>query len=50
MLSKYSDYMTGDVVTIDGGEWLMGGEFNSIAALPKAQFDNVKNALASMKR
>jgi enoyl-[acyl-carrier-protein] reductase (NADH) len=31
LMSDYSAYMNGEVVTIDGGEWLKGaGEFNFI--------------------
>ena len=34
LLSDYSAYMTGEVVTIDGGEWLAGaGEFNFLEQL-----------------
>lgn len=34
LLSDYSAYMTGEVVTIDGGEWLAGaGEFNFLEEL-----------------
>jgi len=28
LMADGSGYVTGEVVTIDGGEWLMGGEFN----------------------
>ena len=50
LITDYSDYITGEVITIDGGEWLMGGEFNQIAALPKEQFEPVKQMLSKMKR
>ena len=31
LLSDYAAYITGDVVTIDGGEWLQGaGQFNFV--------------------
>jgi NAD(P)-dependent dehydrogenase (short-subunit alcohol dehydrogenase family) len=47
LVSDYSGYITGDVVTIDGGEWLAGaGEFNQMAmADPEA----VKPLLAAMR-
>lgn len=30
LLAKESGYITGECVVIDGGEWLMGGEFNAM--------------------
>ena len=36
LVSDYSDYMTGEVVTIDGGEWIYNaGEFNWLDKVPK---------------
>lgn len=34
LLADGSDYITGECVTIDGGEWLMGGEFNAYVSMP----------------
>ena len=35
LMSDYSSYINGEVVTIDGGEWLQGaGEFNGLQELP----------------
>ena len=47
LVSDYSGYITGDCVTIDGGEWLAGaGEFNQLAmADPEA----VKPMIAAMR-
>jgi NAD(P)-dependent dehydrogenase (short-subunit alcohol dehydrogenase family) len=40
LISDYSGYITGDVVTIDGGEWLAGaGEFNFLDSLSDEQWD-----------
>lgn len=40
LVSDYSAYITGEVVTIDGGEWLKGaGEFNMLDALPEELWD-----------
>lgn len=50
LCSDFADYITGECVTIDGGEWFMGGEFNQMAALPKDQFENLKQMLGAMKR
>ena len=36
LVSDYSDYMTGEVVTIDGGEWIYNaGEFTWLDKVPK---------------
>ena len=40
LLSEYSAYMTGEVVTIDGGEWLRnGGEFSYLEDLKPEVWD-----------
>lgn len=39
LLAPGSGYINGDVVTIDGGEWLSGGEFNWLNQLPREQLD-----------
>jgi NAD(P)-dependent dehydrogenase (short-subunit alcohol dehydrogenase family) len=39
LLAPGSGYINGDVVTIDGGEWLSGGEFNWLNQLPPEQLD-----------
>ena len=40
LVSDFSGYMTGEVVTIDGGEWLGGaGEFNWLEAISSKQWD-----------
>ncbi len=45
LLSDYSAYMTGETVTIDGGEWLAGaGEFNFLDAVPDEMWDQLEKA------
>lgn len=40
LMSDYSAYLNGEVVTIDGGEWLKGaGEFNMMEAVSSLQWD-----------
>ena len=40
LLSDYSAYINGEVVTIDGGEWLKGaGEFNGLEKVPGKLWD-----------
>ena len=43
LLSDYSAYINGDVITIDGGEWLMGaGEFSNLEAVTSEMWDNLE--------
>ncbi len=43
LLSDYSAYMTGEVVTIDGGEWLAGaGEFNYLEQLSEEDWNQLQ--------
>ncbi len=47
LLSDGSAYVTGECVTLDGGEWLQsGGEFSGLTRMPRAQ---LKAALTAMK-
>ncbi len=40
LVSDFSAYVNGEVVTIDGGEWLHGaGEFNNLEAVPQEMWD-----------
>ena len=40
LLSDFSAYVTGEVVTIDGGEWLRnGGEFSHLEDVPNEMWD-----------
>jgi NAD(P)-dependent dehydrogenase (short-subunit alcohol dehydrogenase family) len=43
LLSDYSAYITGEVITIDGGEWLRnGGEFSHLEMIPDAMWDELE--------
>ncbi|WP_054027915.1 SDR family oxidoreductase [Bacillus sp. FJAT-28004] len=47
LVSDFAQYLNGEVVTIDGGEWLQGaGQFNSLVDVTDKQWD----ALAEMTR
>jgi NAD(P)-dependent dehydrogenase (short-subunit alcohol dehydrogenase family) len=40
LISDFSAYINGDVITIDGGEWLKGaGEFNNLEMIPQEMWD-----------
>lgn len=40
LVSDFSEYINGEVVTIDGGEWLQGaGQFNLLEAVPSELWD-----------
>ncbi|MBL7857852.1 MAG: SDR family oxidoreductase [Cyclobacteriaceae bacterium] len=40
LISDYSGYINGEVITIDGGEWLRnGGEFSHLELIPDAMWD-----------
>jgi enoyl-[acyl-carrier-protein] reductase (NADH) len=43
LVSDFSAYINGDVITIDGGEWLKGaGQFNLLEAIPEELWDQLK--------
>lgn len=43
LMSDYSAYVNGEVVTIDGGEWLQGaGEFNHLDQIPSPMWDMIE--------
>jgi len=42
LISDYAAYINGEVVTIDGGEWLQGaGEFNDLLSLSDEEWDEL---------
>lgn len=43
LVSDFSAYINGEVVVIDGGEWLKGaGQFNLLEAIPEAMWDQLE--------
>ncbi len=45
LLSDMSEYINGECVVIDGGQWLRGaGEFNDLAMLPDAVWEQLESA------
>ncbi len=51
LMSDYSAYINGEVITIDGGEWLQGaGEMNMLEAIPKEMWDMLEAMIRSKKK
>jgi len=51
MLSDYSGYMNGEVVTLDGGEWINNaGEFNKLEKVPKSAWALIERAVRGKKK
>lgn len=47
MVSDYASFLNGEVITLDGGEWLQGaGQFNFLQQIPDAMWD----ALEQMRK
>ena len=43
IMSDYAGYINGEVITIDGGEWVKGaGQFNDLDKLPKMVWKSMK--------
>ncbi len=50
LMSDFSSYINGEVVTIDGGEWLQGaGEFNMLEKIPEQMWDMLEMMIRSKK-
>ena len=50
LLSDFSAYINGEVITIDGGEWLKGaGQFNMVEAIPKSLWDSLEEMIRAKK-
>ena len=50
LISDFSSYINGEVITIDGGEWLNGaGQFNLLKAIPNEQWDMIEKMVRSVK-
>jgi NAD(P)-dependent dehydrogenase (short-subunit alcohol dehydrogenase family) len=50
LVSDFSGYINGEVITIDGGEWLQGaGQFNALEMIPPAMWDTIEQATRNAK-
>tara|TARA_B100001059_G_scaffold69277_2_gene66357 strand:+ start:8019 stop:8888 length:870 start_codon:yes stop_codon:yes gene_type:complete len=51
LMSDYSSYINGEVVTIDGGEWLQGaGQFNQMESITKDEWDILEKIIRSNQK
>ncbi|MCC7501360.1 MAG: SDR family oxidoreductase [Flavobacteriales bacterium] len=50
LVSPFSGYVNGEVVTIDGGEWLKGaGQFSQLEAVEPAMWDAIESMVRGVK-
>jgi NAD(P)-dependent dehydrogenase (short-subunit alcohol dehydrogenase family) len=50
LVSDFSAYINGEVVVIDGGEWLKGaGQFNILEAIPEELWDQLEQMIKAKK-
>ncbi|MCY1534456.1 3-oxoacyl-[acyl-carrier-protein] reductase [compost metagenome] len=50
LISDFAGYINGEVITIDGGEWLQGaGQMNGLAAIPDEMWDALEQMTRSAK-
>jgi len=50
LISDFSAYINGEVITIDGGEWLQGaGEFNMLEKIPAHLWDMLESMIKNKK-
>lgn len=46
LVSDFSGYINGEVITIDGGEWLQGaGQFSGLEMVPDAMWDSIEQSI-----
>lgn len=51
LVSDFSAYVNGEVITIDGGEWLKGaGQFNLLEQIPEEMWDQLEAMIKAKKR
>lgn len=50
LISDFSSYINGEVITIDGGEWLQGaGQMNGLEAIPSEMWDMLEQMTRAAK-
>ncbi len=50
LMSDFAAYLNGEVITIDGGEWLQGaGQFNQLEAVPQPMWEVIEQHIRGTK-
>lgn len=50
MMSDFAGFLNGEVITLDGGEWLQGaGEFNWLTKMPRQYWDAIEASIRGRK-
>jgi NAD(P)-dependent dehydrogenase (short-subunit alcohol dehydrogenase family) len=50
LVSDFAGFVNGEVVTLDGGEWLYGaGEFNAFDQVPRETWDQLEQQLRAKR-
>ena len=50
MISDFGSYLNGEVITIDGGEWLKGaGQFNMLDKIPNTMWSLLERTIRKKK-
>lgn len=50
MVSDFADYLNGECITLDGGEWLKGaGQFSMLDMIPNEMWDNIEQMVRGAK-
>jgi NAD(P)-dependent dehydrogenase (short-subunit alcohol dehydrogenase family) len=50
LVSDFSAYINGEIITIDGGEWLKGaGQFNMLEMVPEEMWDIIEQTVRKTK-
>ncbi|QBQ39775.1 SDR family oxidoreductase [Sphingobacterium psychroaquaticum] len=51
LISDYAQFINGEIVTIDGGEWLQGaGEFSGLEAIPSTMWDTIEENIRTSNK
>jgi NAD(P)-dependent dehydrogenase (short-subunit alcohol dehydrogenase family) len=51
LMSDFSGFINGEVITIDGGEWLQGaGQFSALEAVPEQMWDVLEQQIRKTKK
>ena len=46
LVSDFANYINGEIITIDGGEWLQGaGQFSGFEAIPEEMWDMIEQSI-----